>query len=138
MISKREFLMAAVATGAMTAGSGFGRWSRLAARQALTQDDILGFRPLGNVTLVHLTDIHAQLMPVWFREPSTNLGVGEVAGLPPHVTGQDFLKLYNLDPGSPEAYALTSADFDALARTYGKMGGRRPHRHGAQVDPRGP
>lgn len=123
MISRREFLMAAVATGAMTAGSGFGRWSRLAARQALTQDDILGFRPLGNVTLVHLTDIHAQLMPVWFREPSTNLGVGEVAGLPPHVTGQDFLKLYNLDPGSPEAYALTSTDFDALARTYGRMGG---------------
>ena len=62
-------------------------------------------------------------MPVWFREPSTNLGVGEVAGLPPHVTGQDFLKLYNLDPGSPEAYALTSTDFDALARTYGRMGG---------------
>ncbi|WP_417773251.1 thiosulfohydrolase SoxB [Stappia sp.] len=123
MISRREFLMAAVATGALTAGSGFGNWARLAAQQALSQDDILGFRPLGNVTLVHLTDIHAQLMPIWFREPSTNLGVGEVKGLPPHVTGDDFLKLYNLKPGSPEAYALTSTDFDALSRAYGRMGG---------------
>ncbi|QGZ33307.1 thiosulfohydrolase SoxB [Stappia indica] len=123
MISRREFLMAAVAAGALTSGSGFGQWARLAAQQSLTQDDLLSFRPLGNVTLVHLTDIHAQLMPVYFREPSTNLGVGEVRGLPPHVTGEDFLKLYNLQPGSPEAYALTSVDFDSLSRAYGRMGG---------------
>lgn len=123
MISRREFLMAAVAAGALTSGSGFGQWARLAAQQSLTQDDLLSFRPLGNVTLVHLTDIHAQLMPVYFREPSTNLGVGEVKGLPPHVTGEDFLKLYNLQPGSPEAYALTSVDFDSLSRAYGRMGG---------------
>ncbi|SOC03376.1 thiosulfohydrolase SoxB [Stappia indica] len=123
MISRREFLMAAVAAGALTCGSGFGQWARLAAQQSLSQDDLLSFRPLGNVTLVHLTDIHAQLMPVYFREPSTNLGVGEVKGLPPHVTGEDFLKLYNLQPGSPEAYALTSVDFDSLSRAYGRMGG---------------
>ncbi|WP_349360547.1 thiosulfohydrolase SoxB [Stappia sp.] len=123
MISRREFLMAAVATAALTGGSGFGRWGRLAAQQALTQDDILGFSPLGNVTLVHLTDIHAQLMPVYFREPSINLGVGEVNGLPPHVTGADFLKMYNIAPGSPEAYALTPVDFDALSKAYGRMGG---------------
>lgn len=123
MISRREFLMAAVAAGAITSGSGFGQWARLAAQQALREDDILSFKPLGNVTLVHLTDIHAQLMPVYFREPSINLGVGEVNGLPPHVTGEDFLKLYNLTPGSPEAYALTSVDFDALSQAYGRMGG---------------
>lgn len=123
MISRREFLMAAVAAGALTSGSGFGQWARLAAQQSLSQDDLLSFRPLGNVTLVHLTDIHAQLMPVYFREPSTNLGVGEVKGLPPHVTGEDFLKLYNLQPGSPEAYALTSVDFDSLSSAYGRMGG---------------
>jgi S-sulfosulfanyl-L-cysteine sulfohydrolase len=123
MISRREFLMAAVAAGAITSGSGFGQWARLAAQQALREDDILSFKPLGNVTLVHLTDIHAQLMPVYFREPSINLGVGEVNGLPPHVTGEDFLKLYNLAPGSPEAYALTSVDFDALSQAYGRMGG---------------
>jgi sulfur-oxidizing protein SoxB len=62
-------------------------------------------------------------MPVYFREPSINLGVGKVAGLPPHVTGADFLKLYNIEPGSPHAYALTYEDFAALARTYGRMGG---------------
>ncbi|MCA1241822.1 thiosulfohydrolase SoxB [Stappia stellulata] len=123
MISRREFLMAAVATSAIVGGSGFGKWSRLAAQQALREDDILGFQPLGNVTLVHLTDIHAQLMPVYFREPSINLGVGEVKGLPPHVSGADFLKLYDIQPGSPEAYALTSQDFDALSQTYGRMGG---------------
>ncbi|WP_029057083.1 thiosulfohydrolase SoxB [Stappia stellulata] len=123
MISRREFLMAAVATSAMVGGSGFGKWSRLAAQQALREDDILGFQPLGNVTLVHLTDIHAQLMPVYFREPSINLGVGEVKGLPPHVSGADFLKLYDIQPGSPAAYALTSQDFDALSQTYGRMGG---------------
>ncbi|SDU10869.1 thiosulfohydrolase SoxB [Stappia sp. ES.058] len=123
MISRREFLMAAVATSAIVGGSGFGKWSRLAAQQALREDDILGFQPLGNVTLVHLTDIHAQLMPVYFREPSINLGVGGVKGLPPHVTGADFLKLYDIQPGSPEAYALTSQDFDALSQTYGRMGG---------------
>src|SRR3546814_8753968 len=70
-----------------------------------------------------VTDIHAQVKPLYFREPSVNLGVGEVEGLPPHVTGADFLKRFGLRPGSPEAYGLTSVDFAALARAYGKMGG---------------
>ncbi|SON57430.1 2',3'-cyclic-nucleotide 2'-phosphodiesterase/3'-nucleotidase precursor [Hartmannibacter diazotrophicus] len=123
MISRREFLSA---TAALSALGGFGlsgQWARAAAQQTLTEDALLDFGAVGNVTLVHLTDIHAQLVPVHFREPSINLGVGPVAGLPPHVTGADFLKLYNIAPGSPEAYALTSEDFTALAGTYGKMGG---------------
>jgi S-sulfosulfanyl-L-cysteine sulfohydrolase len=123
MISRREFLQAAVAASALTAGAGAGNWSRLAARQALTQAQLMEFAPFGNVTLVHLTDIHAQLMPVYFREPSVNIGVGDATGKPPHVTGADFLKMFNLKPGSPEAYALTSEDFVSLARGYGKMGG---------------
>ncbi|MDA7947100.1 MAG: thiosulfohydrolase SoxB [Hyphomicrobiaceae bacterium] len=123
MISRREFLQAAVAASALTAGAGCGSWSRLAAQQALTQSQLLEFAPLGNVTLVHLTDIHAQLKPVYFREPSVNLGVGDVAGKPPHVTGADFLKMFNLKPGSRQAYALTSDDFTGLARSYGRMGG---------------
>jgi len=115
--------MAGAALSAI-AGSGLaGKWSRAAAQQALTENDLLDFESFGNVTLVHLTDLHAQLMPVYFREPSINIGVGEAAGLPPHVTGVDFLKLYNIEPGSPEAYALTSDDFVSLARTYGRMGG---------------
>ncbi len=123
MISRRDFLQATVAASAIWGGSGVGAWAQIAARQQLTQDQLLEFDTFGNVTLIHVTDIHGQLKPIWFREPEINLGVGEVRGLPPHVTGQDFLKLYNIEPGSPEAYALSYNDFDALARTYGKMGG---------------
>lgn len=123
MISRRDFLQAAVAASAIVGGSSIGGWSRLAAQQALTQDQLLAFEPLGNVTLIHLTDLHAQLKPVYFREPEINLGVGAVAGLPPHVTGQDFLKLYGIAAGTPEAYALTYPDFAALAEAYGRMGG---------------
>lgn len=123
MISRRDFLQATVAASAIIGASGVGNWGRLAAQQKLTQDDLLSFDPLGNVTLIHITDLHAQLKPIWFREPEINLGVGEVNGLPPHVTGADFLKLFNLTPGSPEAYALTYQDFTALAKGYGRMGG---------------
>lgn len=123
MISRREFVQVAVATAAMTAGSGIGDWSRLAARQALTEQQILDFKSFGNVTLVHLTDIHGQLDPVFYREPSVNIGVGGLAGKPPHITGTDFLKYYDLKPGSPQAYALSSKDFVSLAKEYGKMGG---------------
>ncbi|MCH9807519.1 MAG: thiosulfohydrolase SoxB [Alphaproteobacteria bacterium] len=124
MLNRREFLHAAVATGAILGTAGAGSWRALAAQQALmSQDDLLKFPTMGNVTLVHVTDIHAQLKPIYFREPSTNLGVGEVKGLPPHVTGKDFLKLYNIKPGSPEAYALCSDDYIALANNYGRMGG---------------
>jgi len=123
MFSRREFLMAATAVTAILGPGAIGRWSQAAAQQKLTEADLLDMAPHGNVTLVHITDIHAQLKPLYFREPSINLGVGEVAGLPPHVTGADFLKLYNIKPGSPHAYALTSEDFEALARQYGKMGG---------------
>jgi sulfur-oxidizing protein SoxB len=94
-----------------------------AARQAITQDQLLAFEPLGQVTLLHLADLHAQLMPVYFREPSVNIGVGEATGLPPHVTGADFLARFGIERSSPEAYALTSEDFVALAQSYGRLGG---------------
>ena len=123
MFTRREFLMATAALSAIAGPGMNGRWSRASAQQRLSEADLLDFESYGNVTLVHLTDIHAQLVPVYFREPSINLGVGTAAGLPPHVTGADFLKLYGIEPGSPAAYALTSEDYVALARTYGKMGG---------------
>ncbi len=123
MISRRDFLQASVAASAIYGASGLGNWAKLAAQQALTQDDLLSFKKTGNVTLVHITDIHAQLKPIYFREPEINLGVGDVDGLPPHVTGQDFIDMFGLTPGSPEAYALTYKDFAALAKGYGKMGG---------------
>ncbi len=123
MISRRDFLQASVAASAIVGASGVGNWSRVAAQQTLTQDQLLNFNTTGNVTLIHITDIHAQLKPVYFREPEINLGVGAVNGLPPHVTGQDFLDLFGYAPGTPEAYALTYLDFTALAKGYGKMGG---------------
>ena len=88
----------------------------------MTQAQLLDFETTGNVTLIHFTDCHAQLKPIWFREPSINLGVGAAKGQPPHVTGADFLKLYNIKPGSPEAYAMSSENFVDLARSYGRMG----------------
>jgi S-sulfosulfanyl-L-cysteine sulfohydrolase len=93
------------------------------AQQRLTQDELLKFDALGNVTLLHVADIHAQLLPVYFREPSVNLGVGEAKGLPPHVSGADFLKRFGIPERSAAAYALSSEDFEALARNYGRIGG---------------
>jgi sulfur-oxidizing protein SoxB len=123
MISRREFLQASVAASAIVGASGFGNWSKLAAQQALTQDQLLDFETFGNVTLIHITDIHAQLKPIWFREPEWNIGVGDAKGQPPHVVGADFVKMFGLAAGSNDAYALTYSDFEALGKTYGKMGG---------------
>ncbi|HBD90387.1 MAG TPA: thiosulfohydrolase SoxB, partial [Gemmobacter sp.] len=123
MITRREFMQAAMATSAIIGASGFGNWAKLAAQQALTQDQLLQFDDFGNVTLIHITDIHAQLKPVWFREPEINLGVGDAKGHVPHVTGADFQKMFGIAPKSPEAYALTYPDFESLGRAYGKMGG---------------
>ncbi|MEO0818811.1 MAG: thiosulfohydrolase SoxB [Pseudomonadota bacterium] len=120
MISRRDFLQAGLAASALF---GTGRLSAMAATQAMTENALLDMAPTGNVTLIHLTDIHAQLKPLWFREPSVNLGVGSAAGKPPHVSGKDFLSLYGIEAGSPMAYALSSDEFSALAREYGRMGG---------------
>lgn len=123
MISRREFLQATAAASALMVGSGAGSLGRVAAQQRLTQADITRFDPLGTVTILYIGDIHAQLMPVYFREPSVNLGVGEVRGLPPHLTDGEFRKYFNIAAGSADAYALTADDFVSLARNYGRMGG---------------
>ncbi|MGF1629363.1 MAG: thiosulfohydrolase SoxB [Kiloniellaceae bacterium] len=123
MFSRRDFLTASVALATLFGPGMQGRWSQVAAQQALTEEDLLAAEDFGNVTLLHITDIHAQVKPLYFREPSVNLGVAEVEGLPPHVTGTDFLKMFNLAPGSRDAYALTSVDFASLAKAYGRMGG---------------
>ncbi len=123
MISRRDYLQAAMATAALYGASGFGNWARLSAQQSLTQDQLFEFDSLGNVTLIHITDIHAQLMPIYFREPEINLGVGSAKGAVPHITGADYRKLYGISDGSPLDYALTHDDFVSLAKTYGRMGG---------------
>ena len=121
MLSRREFLEVAVATAALTGLS--GRLASLAARQALSQEDLLRFSPVGQVTLLHMADTHAQLLPSYVREPSTNIGAGDMRGVPPRLADKAFLDAFGIAPGSAEAYCLTSADFDALARTYGRVGG---------------
>ena len=123
MISRRDFLQTGMAAAALYGASGFGNWGKLAAQQALTQDQLLEFDTFGNVSLIHVTDIHAQLKPIFFREPSVNIGVGNNKGAVPHVTGADFRKLYGINDGSPSAYALTYDDFSALAKGYGRVGG---------------
>ncbi|GAA4218314.1 sulfur-oxidizing protein SoxB [Sagittula marina] len=123
MISRRDFLQVSMAASALIGASGFGNWSRLAAQQRLTQDQLLNFDTFGNVSLIHVTDIHAQLKPIYFREPSVNIGVGRNRGEVPHVTGADFRRLYGIEDGSPSHYALSSGDFSSLAQAYGKVGG---------------
>ncbi|WP_238364391.1 thiosulfohydrolase SoxB [Mesobacterium pallidum] len=123
MISRRDFLQVSMAAAALYGSSGFGNWARLAAQQRLTQDDLLGFDTYGNVSLIHVTDIHAQLKPIYFREPSINIGVGGNKGEVPHLTGADFRARYGIADGSPSHYALSSGDFAALAAEYGRVGG---------------
>ena len=77
----------------------------------------------GNVSFMHFTDCHAQLMPTHFREPSVNLGVSDAAGRPPHIVGERLLKEFGIAPGSARAHAFTYLDFEAAARTYGAIGG---------------
>src|SRR5450631_405781 len=120
MITRRELLQVGVVTAALTAGGGF---TRAMAQQRLSEAELLKFDALGNVTLLHVADIHGQLMPVYFREPSINLGVGAARGQPPHLTGGDFLKRFGIAAKSAAAYALSAEDFSALAKSYGRIGG---------------
>ena len=123
MISRRDFLQVSMAASALYGASGFGNWAKLAAQQALTQDQLLEFDTFGNVTLIHVTDIHAQTKPIYFREPEINIGVGDNKGAVPHITGAEFRRLYGIEDGSPSHYALTYNDFASLAQEYGRVGG---------------
>ena len=121
MRSRREFLqMAAVSASYFSAMPNF---ARAAAQQRLTQDDLLSFESKGQVTLLHLTDLHGQLKPVYFRPPSENYGVGAFEGIPPHLVGETFLNHFSIPSGSAYAYAHTMVDYVSLARAYGKLGG---------------
>ncbi len=119
MFSRRDFLQLAAAAAAVMPAGG----TRALAQQGLSEAELLRFAPLGNITLLHVADIHGQLVPVHFREPSLNIGVGEARGLPPHITGKDFLQRYGIPEKSAAAYALTFEDFEALAKSYGRIGG---------------
>jgi S-sulfosulfanyl-L-cysteine sulfohydrolase len=123
MITRREVLQVGAAAAAIASANGLGSLARAATRERLTEQELLRFDSVGNITLLHIADLHGQLMPVYFREPSVNIGVGEARGQPPHLTGRDFLRKFGIPPRSAAAYALTSDDFAALAKTYGRIGG---------------
>jgi S-sulfosulfanyl-L-cysteine sulfohydrolase len=116
-VTRRDLLR--LAGIAVAAGVG----PRALADAADAPERLLDVEPLGNVTLLHLTDTHAALLPVFFREPDTLLGVGDERGKPPYLTGPALLAHYGVAPGSPLAYALAHVDFPALAARYGRMGG---------------
>ncbi len=114
-MSRREFLGVLAAASASLA---------LDSRTAFGAADALYEVPrFGNVSLLHFTDCHAQLLPVYFREPSANIGVGEAAGRAPHLVGEHLLRHAGIRPGTPQAHAFTYLDFDRAARSYGKLGG---------------
>ncbi|VVE81580.1 thiosulfohydrolase SoxB [Pandoraea sputorum] len=117
-MNRREFMQ--VLAVAAAGGMALSHHETAAAKAAAAFYDLPKF---GNVHLLHFTDCHAQLLPIYFREPSVNLGIGEQANKAPHLVGDAFLKAYGLRPGTQDAYAFTYLDFAAAARTYGKVGG---------------
>ncbi len=118
-LSKRDFLQ--VMASASAAGMALGRYADADAAEA--EQGLYDVAPFGNVSLLHMTDCHAQLKPIYFREPSVNLGLGSMQGRLPHLVGEHLLKAAGVRPGSPMAHAYTYLDFDKAARRYGKVGG---------------
>ncbi len=105
-----------------------------ASGMALSHHDLLAATPgagerlyelpkFGNVSFMHFTDCHAQLLPIHFREPSVNLGVGDAVGRPPHIVGEQLLKFYGIKPNTAQAHAFSYLNFEQAAKTYGKVGG---------------
>ena len=118
-LTKREFMQ--VLTAASAAGMGLGRFANASAQTAA--EGLYDIPKFGNVSFLHITDCHAQLKPIYFREPSVNLGVGDMKGRLPHLVGEQLLKAAKVKPGTAEAHALTYLDFEQAARRYGKVGG---------------
>ena len=117
-MNRREFLQLLAVAAA--SGMALDSKSALAGKAPANFYDVPRH---GNVSFLHFTDCHAQLLPVWFREPNVNLGIGGAFGKAPHLVGQHLLKQYGIKPGSAEAHAFTYLDFTEAAKVYGKVGG---------------
>src|SRR6201995_4686293 len=113
-IRRRDFLKL---TGAALSGGLIG------ATRAPDRATFYDLERFGDARILHMTDTHAQLQPVYFREPSVNIGVGEMTGKPPHLAGKAFLDHFGISADSAEAYAFTSLDFEKSAARFGKLGG---------------
>ena len=118
-LSKRDFMQ--VLGAASVAGMGLGRWAE--ADAATAQAGLYELPRFGNVSFLHMTDCHAQLKPIHFREPSVNLGIGSMQGQLPHLVGEHLLKHIGVRPGTALAHGYTFLDFEKAARRYGKVGG---------------
>ena len=122
-LSKREFMQ--VIAAASVAGMGLARYED--ADAATAEAGLYDLPPLGqgagHVSLLHMTDCHAQLKPIHFREPSVNLGLAGMQGQLPHLVGEHLLKKVGVRRGTPLAAAYTYIDFERAARRYGKVGG---------------
>jgi sulfur-oxidizing protein SoxB len=114
-IRRRDFLRLA---GAASLSGAWPRFSRSADNAG-----VYDLERFGNARILHMTDTHAQLLPVYFREPSVNLGIGAMQGKPPHLVGRAFLDRFGIRPDSADAYAFTSLDFEKSAVRFGKLGG---------------
>lgn len=117
-MNRREFLQLLAA--ASVAGFNLTPRLSLAANQPANPYELPAF---GNVSLLHYTDCHAQLLPIYYREPNVNLGFGSMQGQPPHLVGEQFLKHYGIEPNSLDAHAFTYLNFADAAKQYGKVGG---------------
>jgi len=118
-LTKREFLQ--VLGAASVCGMGLGRAAN--ADAATAAERLYDIPKFGNVSFLHMTDCHAQLKPIYFREPSVNLGIAGMEGKLPHLVGEHLLKVAKVPTGSAHAHALTCLDFEPAARRYGKVGG---------------
>ena len=118
-LSKRDFLQ--VLGAASAAGLALGRYDE--ADAATAERGLYDIAPFGNVSFLHMTDCHAQLKPIYFREPSVNLGLGSMRGQLPHLVGEPLLKAAGVRPGTALAHGYTYLDFEKAARRYGKVGG---------------
>ena len=107
MISRRHFLQASIASSFIFSSLGISNSAKVMAKQQISEKNLLDFESFGNVSIMHITDIHGQLKPLYFREPDINLGVGDVLGKPPHITGKEFLKYFNIPSNSADAYSLS-------------------------------
>src|ERR1700710_873574 len=112
---RRDFLKL---TGAAVLSGGLSRSARSADNAG-----VYDLERFGNARILHMTDTHAQLLPVYFREPSVNLGIGAMHGRPPHLVGRAFLDRFGIKPDSADASAFTCLDFEKSAARFGRLGG---------------
>ena len=103
----------------LAAATAAGATLRTRSSPAQAASELYDVPAFGNFSLLHITDVHAQLLPIHFREPNVNLGNGH----PPHLVGQALLDHYRIPAGSASAHAFTYLDFESAAHRYGRMGG---------------